>query len=156
MSLGAFWKSKSLDEMSAEEWDALCDHCGQCCLHKLEDVDTGAIAVTDIACAYLDLETCSCSDYANRKANVPDCIQLTPQNVGDLPWLPETCAYRLLANGKALAQWHPLISGDPETVHQAGISVRGKALSETGVEDMEDHITRWIEAKVKRGGSPFG
>ncbi len=156
MSPSPFWETKTLAEMSALEWDSLCDHCGQCCLHKLEDVDTGAIALTDVACTYLDLGTCGCSDYANRKKNVPDCVQLTPENVGELPWLPETCAYRLLARGETLAWWHPLVSGEFETVNQAGICVRGKAISETEVDDMEDHVTRWIEAKVKSGGSAFG
>lgn len=146
-----FWKRKTLAEMSPEEWEAVCDGCGQCCLHKLEDVDTGEIALTNVACAYLDLGVCQCKDYANRKTVVPDCVQLTPETVGDYLWLPETCGYRLLHEGKDLAWWHPLVSGDPETVHDAGISVRNKAISEDQVGDVEDHVVAWLNA----GATPF-
>ncbi len=140
-----FWRTTPLSEMTDRQWESLCDGCGQCCLHKLEDSDTGAIAVTEVSCAYLDLETCRCKDYANRSSNVPDCVTLTARNISALHWMPQTCAYRLVAEGKDLNWWHPLISGDPDTVHQAGISVRGKAISETEVGDLEDYVSGWLE-----------
>ncbi len=139
-----FWKTTPLAQMTQEQWESLCDGCGQCCLHKIEDADTGAVAVTNVACAYLNSETCRCKDYANRASNVPDCVTLTASNLHSLYWMPETCAYRLLAEGKDLAWWHPLVSGDPETVVKAGVSVRGTVVSEDTVEDMEDHVTGWI------------
>lgn len=141
-----FWKTKSLSEMTQSEWERLCDGCGQCCLHKLEDVDTGTIAVTDVACAYLDLDSCRCRDYANRSVNVPDCVTLTAATIATLHWMPESCAYRRLAEGQDLAWWHPLVSGDPETVHEAGISIRGRAVSEETVDDLEEHVTDWLRA----------
>ena len=147
-----FWQQKSLGEMTPAEWESVCDGCGQCCLHKMQDVDTGEIAVTNVACAYLDLGTCRCRDYNNRKRLVPDCVQLKPADVGDLAWLPETCGYRLLDEGKDLPWWHPLVSGDPETVHQAGISVRGQAISEDRVDDLEDHVVRWLNSGDGRFG----
>lgn len=137
--------------MTAEEWESLCDGCGQCCLHKIEDEDTREIALTDVACRYLDLDRCRCSDYANRQRNVPDCVLLTPETVRRLHWLPATCAYRLVAEGHDLYWWHPLVSGDPATVHEAGISVRGQAISEDEVDDIEDHIQDWLDA----GADPF-
>ena len=133
-----FWRSKTLEEMSADEWERLCDGCGRCCLNKLEDEDTGEIHLTRLACALLDVGTCRCSDYANRQTLMPDCVQITPDKARALPWLPKTCAYRLVAEGRELAWWHPLVSGDPGTVHAAGISVRGRARSETGV-PLEDY-----------------
>jgi len=151
-----FWQSKTMAEMTDGEWESLCDRCGNCCLHKLEDVDTGAIAMTDVACAYLDLGHCTCKDYANRQTNVTDCVQISPANVGNLPWLPATCAYRLVGSGQDLAWWHPLISGRPETVHEAGISARGRAISEDQVDDLEDHVTEWLETSMKLGLAPFG
>jgi uncharacterized cysteine cluster protein YcgN (CxxCxxCC family) len=120
-----FWKRLSLEQMSAGEWESLCDGCASCCLNKLEDEDTGEIAWTAIRCRLLEADTCRCSDYQHRSQHVPDCIQLTPQNARTISWLPPTCAYRLIAEGRDLYWWHPLVSGDPETVHQAGISVRG-------------------------------
>ena len=156
MSEQPFWKITPMAEMSAEQWESLCDRCGNCCLHKLEDVDTGAIAVTDVACAYLDLGHCTCRDYANRKRNVPDCVQITPDTVGDLHWLPQTCAYRLVASGQDLPWWHPLVSGSPETVHEAGISVRGRAVSEDAVDDLQEHVTAWLDTSMKLGLAPFG
>ncbi len=115
-----FWKQKTLEEMTREEWESLCDGCGRCCLIKLEDEDTSEIVYTRAACKLLNLHTCRCKDYANRFAKVPDCVNLTPEAARTLEWLPETCAYRLVANGEDLAWWHPLVSGDPETVHDAG------------------------------------
>lgn len=142
-----FWKVKSLDEMSPAEWESLCDGCARCCLNKLEDWDSGEIVWTDVACELLDGETCRCKDYDNRAATVPDCIQLTPEEVRTLTWLPPTCAYRLVREGDDLYWWHPLVSGDPETVHQAGVSVRGRTVSEVGIsiEDYEAHVVSWPE-----------
>ncbi len=133
-----FWRRKQLEEMTRKEWESLCDGCGQCCLIKLEDEDDGTIYLTKLACALLDVGTCRCSDYRNRHDLMPDCVSITPEKVRELPWLPATCAYRLIAEGKELAWWHPLVSGDPETVHSAGISVRGLARSESHVEE-EDY-----------------
>ena len=138
-----FWKTTPLDQMTKEEWESLCDGCARCCLHKLEDVETGEIAQTNVACRLLDLGSCQCTNYPERSRLVPDCITLTPDLVGKLSWMPKTCAYRMLAEGRDLAWWHPLVSGDPETVHQAGISVRGRAISERRAGDLEDHIVDW-------------
>lgn len=140
-----FWQTKSLDEMTNEEWESLCDGCGRCCLNKLEDWETGEIAFTNVACTLLDDQTCRCKDYANRQKKVSDCVQLTPKEARELPWLPPTCAYRLVAEGRNLYWWHPLVSHDPETVHQAGVSVQNKTVPEDGMdaEDYEDHIVYW-------------
>ncbi len=141
-----FWKRKTLAEMSLAEWESLCDGCGRCCLNKLEDDDTGEIFFTDVGCRLLDGQSCRCRDYADRTRVVEDCMQLTPQNAGELTWLPPTCAYKLLAEGRELYWWHPLISGDPESVHAAGVSVRGRVVaSEEQVreEELEDHIVAW-------------
>ena len=145
-----FWKTKSLEQMTRAEWENLCDGCGRCCLNKLEDEDTGEFIYTRAACKLLDLGTCRCGDYPNRATKVPDCVTLTPQNVPTLGWLPATCAYRLLDEGKPLAWWHPLVSGDPATVIAAGISVKDEAYSENGhtTDDLVDHI--WKLPKAKR------
>jgi uncharacterized cysteine cluster protein YcgN (CxxCxxCC family) len=140
-----FWKRKRLDQMTAAEWESLCDGCGRCCLIKLEDADSGEIAHTDIACRLLDLGTCRCTDYVNRHSKVPDCVRLDAANVGRFGWMPSSCAYRLIAEGKDLAWWHPLVSGDPDTVHRAGISVRGRVVAEGRAGDPEDHIVTWPE-----------
>lgn len=147
-----FWKEKSLGEMSRAEWESLCDGCGRCCLNKLEDEDTGEFLYTRAACKLLDLGTCRCSDYANRARRVSDCVALTPANVGELGWLPQTCAYRLLDEGKPLPWWHPLVSGDPGTVEEAGISVKGEAYSEEGisVDDLVDHLWRLPRARRRK------
>ena len=121
-----FWEMKSLEEMSPAEWESLCDGCARCCLVKLEDEDSGEIAYTDVGCTLLDAGTCRCRDYDRRQAKVADCVRLTPEAVRTLRWLPPTCAYRLLAEGRRLYWWHPLVSGDPSTVHAAGISVRDR------------------------------
>ena len=141
-----FWKTKTLEEMTPSEWESLCDGCGRCCLVKLEDEDSGEIAYTDVGCTLLDGMSCRCRDYANRQAKVPECMRLTPSTVRALPWLPSTCGYRLLAEGQDLPWWHPLVSGTPDTVHEAGISVRGRVTaSEEDVPDekLEDYIVAW-------------
>lgn len=126
-----FWQRKSLREMTRREWEQLCDGCGRCCMLKLEDEDTGEIFMSRVACRLLNIPTCRCQDYERRHDFVPDCLRLTPAMVEDLKWLPETCAYRLVDEGRDLEWWHPLVSGDPETVHEAGISVRDWAIRET-------------------------
>lgn len=139
-----YWETTALEDMSPEQWEALCDGCGRCCLNKLEDEDTGDILLTRLACGLLDISQCRCSDYANRFELMPDCINLTPEKVRSINWLPPTCGYRRVKEGLGLAWWHPLISGDRETVHQAGISVRGLARSEKGV--AEHNFYRYIIA----------
>ncbi|MEM7748502.1 MAG: YcgN family cysteine cluster protein [Pseudomonadota bacterium] len=126
-----FWQEKTLAEMTSAEWEALCDGCGRCCMLKLEDEDTEQVYMTRIACKLLDIGKCRCQDYPKRHHKVPDCLQLTVELVESLSWLPDTCAYRLVQQGQDLAWWHPLVSGDPESVHQAGISVRTWAMTET-------------------------
>ena len=140
-----FWKTKRLDEMTRDEWESVCDGCGRCCLLKLEDEDTAEIVYTRLACKLLDIGSCRCGDYDNRHAKVPDCVELTPQSAGTLAWLPSTCGYRLLANGDDLAWWHPLVSGSADTVHEAGISVREFAVSETKVKNgrYERFLLKW-------------
>ncbi|UNK37192.1 YcgN family cysteine cluster protein [Shinella sp. H4-D48] len=140
-----FWKTKTLAEMNDAEWESLCDGCGLCCLNKLEDWETGEIVWTSIRCTLLDGESCRCSDYENRQATVPDCIRLTVESVSEIPWLPPTCGYRLVRDGLDLYWWHPLVSGDPDTVHQAGISARGRTMSEDGIDidDYEDYLVTW-------------
>jgi uncharacterized cysteine cluster protein YcgN (CxxCxxCC family) len=143
-----FWERKRLDELSWPEWEALCDGCGQCCRHKLEDADTGVVFPTRVGCQLLDGHSARCSDYAHRHDTVPDCIQLTVERVAAYHWLPDSCAYRRLYRGQSLEWWHPLVSGDPETVHQAGISVRGALVNERELgadEALEDYLeeTPW-------------
>jgi uncharacterized cysteine cluster protein YcgN (CxxCxxCC family) len=140
-----FWKTTALSEMSAAQWESLCDGCAQCCLAKVEDVDTGAVHYTDVVCRYLDERKCRCTAYSERTQLVPDCVRLTPENLGELSWMPETCAYRLLWEGKPLPQWHPLVSGSDQSVHEAGISVRGHCISEAFVheDDLVQRIIDW-------------
>ena len=141
-----FWESKSLDELEPAEWEALCDGCGLCCLRKFEDADTGDIAYTDVACRLLDRETCRCTDYTRRFARVSDCIGLAADNRQQLKWMPATCAYRLLDEGKRLPEWHPLISGRDDSVHEAGISVKDRSVSEEHVheDEIELRIVDWV------------
>ncbi len=144
--IAPFWKTKSLEEMSGPEWESLCDGCGKCCLSKLEDEDTGDIYFTSVGCRLFDGATCRCSDYANRLARVPDCIGLTPDNVRTIPWLPSTCAYRLVAEGLDLYSWHPLLTGDSDSVHRAGVSMRGRVTAnETEMSDPEDYLDHMLE-----------
>lgn len=137
-----FWEQYPLEELTAEEWEALCDGCGQCCLLKFQDDESGELAVLNLACELLDLHSCRCSDYEHRLERVPECTRLTPERVGEFRWLPHSCAYRRVAEGRKLARWHPLLSGDPERVHRKGISVRSFAVTSRGVpeEQYEDHI----------------
>ena len=147
MSENAFWRTKALSELSSEEWEALCDGCAQCCQLKLEDEDTGRIGITGVTCRLLDIESCRCTHYPQRHVRVPDCIEFDAASAASLNWLPQTCAYRLRAEGRDLPWWHYLVSGDRNTVHTAGISVRGRAMSEAHVhpDDLESRIVHWIE-----------
>ncbi|NIY80633.1 YcgN family cysteine cluster protein [Celeribacter sp. HF31] len=138
-----FWETVPLAKMSEEEWEALCDGCGKCCLNKIEDADTGEVYLTRVACRLLDDQSCQCGQYEIRKNLVPECIRLTPENIDSHAyWMPTTCAYRLLWKGRPLPDWHPLLTGDPESVHTAGVSVRGRTVPEFEVDedDWEDHI----------------
>lgn len=146
MTAKPFWRGKSLDAMTSEEWEALCDGCGKCCLIKLEDEDSGKIHYTDVACELLDAGKCRCQDYSNRQKRVSDCVTLTPENIGRIKqWMPTSCAYRLLSDGKPLPEWHYLECGDREAVHRAGKSVQGRCVSESKVEidDLPDRIVKW-------------
>jgi hypothetical protein len=141
-----FWKTTRLEDMTGAQWESLCDGCARCCLAKLEDEDTGAIAYTDVGCKLLDDEACRCTDYANRSDQVSDCVRLTPEVVRTVKWLPPTCAYRLVGEGRDLYWWHPLVSGDPDTVHTAGVSVRGRVSTfedRVRPEDLQDFIVDW-------------
>ena len=134
-----FWELP-LAELSRAEWEALCDGCGKCCLHKLEDEVTGELFATNVACRLLDRKSCRCSDYRDRRAYVPDCVRLSQANIARMDWLPSTCAYRLRHEDRPLHDWHYLISGDPESVHKAGMSVRGWTVTEDQAGELEHHI----------------
>jgi hypothetical protein len=141
-----FWETKTLAEMSDQEWESLCDGCARCCMVKLEDEDTGEIHFTSVVCHLLDDDTCQCSRYPQRHELVDDCIQIDAQNIATVRWLPGSCAYRRLSEGRGLADWHPLISGSPASVVEAGMSVRGNVVSEAAVHpsELESHIIRWV------------
>ncbi len=142
-----FWETKTFSQMTSREWESLCDGCAKCCLHKLEDEDTGEVYYTDIACRYLDENTCRCQNYAQRQQLVEGCIKLRPEDVAQFDWLPSTCTYRLLAQGEDLPAWHPLLTGNSILIHQLGFSVKGKVVSENDIpeEDYEDRVIHWIE-----------
>ncbi len=142
-----FWRRKALAEMDRAEWESLCDGCGKCCLIKLEDEDTGEILHTDVACHLLDLDKCRCSRYADRQVLVPDCVKLDAENIGTLNFMPSTCAYRLLSEGKDLPSWHPLMTGKRDSTRRLGMSIRFRAISEAEVRerDLVDHIVEWPE-----------
>ena len=139
-----FWETKSLNQMTKVEWESLCDGCGKCCLHKLEDIDTGEISVSNVSCSFLDQTSCKCKDYKNRNENVPDCIQLDLNNLKKLDWLPSTCAYRLIDEGESLHDWHHLISGSSETIHERGMSVRDCSVNESSLKNVEEYILEWF------------
>jgi uncharacterized cysteine cluster protein YcgN (CxxCxxCC family) len=147
-----FWRHKKLSELTAKEWESLCDGCGRCCLKKLQDETSGKIAYTDVACKLLDRERCRCRRYAARHELVPDCVALRLDDDSTFEWLPTTCAYRKIAAGKPLDWWHPLVSGDPDSVHRAGISVRGRTIAERHVETehLDTRIVRWIKTAPLR------
>ena len=140
-----FWDVVPLSEMSDEQWESLCDGCAKCCLLKLEDEDTGEIAFTNVACRQLDLQSCRCKNYSRRSRLVPDCVTMTPENIPNLSWMPKSCAYRRLSEGRGLPSWHPLLTGDRNSIHTAHASARGRIISERIAGDLEDHITSWPE-----------
>ena len=143
----AFWKQKALGDMSQSEWESLCDGCAKCCLVKLQDEDTDKVAYTNVVCKYSDFDTCQCTEYQRRNELVPHCVWLKPEMVDEFFWLPSTCTYRLVAEGKNLPQWHPLISGDTESVHISGNSIKDKVYSENHIhpDEVEEYIIHWVE-----------
>lgn len=147
VSKGSFWKIKKMEEMSYDEWESLCDGCSRCCLHKIEEEGAAGIVYTHIVCRYMDMESCRCNVYKLRSRLVPDCVTLKPPDLDRLSWLPQTCAYRLIFEGKDLMWWHPLVSGNPATVFEAGISVRGRVLSEEYVhpDGWYEHVIDWVD-----------
>ncbi|MEM1196747.1 MAG: YcgN family cysteine cluster protein [Pseudomonadota bacterium] len=148
-----FWE-RPLRELNRAEWEALCDGCGRCCTHKIEDEDTGAIEQTNVACKLLDTATAQCGDYRNRKAFVPDCLRLTLKVVESVPWLPATCAYRIRAEGRPLHSWHYLICGDREAVKRAGVSVAGRVVIEAEAGPLEHHIVEWSAPRLDNLATP--
>ncbi|RLA17770.1 MAG: YcgN family cysteine cluster protein [Gammaproteobacteria bacterium] len=140
-----FWETKKLSEMTAAEWESLCDGCAKCCLNKLEDEDSGKIFFTSVVCNLINLDTCQCTHYSERTTLVPDCIDLKQHDFSEYNWLPATCAYRLLSDGKPLANWHPLISGSQESVKEAGVAISSFAMKESQIDDLQEHIIEWLE-----------
>ncbi len=139
-----FWETVPLAELTTEEWEAVCDGCAKCCLLKLEDADDGTVYFTDVHCFLLERATCRCGDYANRTVRVPACIELAPGQLDAVFWMPMSCSYRRLAEGRGLASWHHLVTGDPDAIHRAGASIRGRAVPETDVDDdLEDRLIDW-------------
>ena len=145
-----FWKTKKMSQMTQAEWESLCDGCGKCCLNKLIDTDTNELFFTNVACKLLDTKSCQCTRYQDRSKLVKDCVRLTPRNVRKIRWLPDTCAYRLVAEGKDLYDWHHLKCGDRNAVHRAGISGRGRVISETEAGELEDHIVDWSTPQPRK------
>lgn len=139
----AWWEKKHLSEMSRFEWEQICDHCGKCCLHKLEDEADGTVYYTNVACSLVDAKSCHCTNYENRRELVPTCLQLTVNNLDQIDWMPPSCSYRLLKEGQTLAAWHHLITGDKNSIHQCGESIQGKYLNETDVSDLQEHVVEW-------------
>ncbi len=143
-----FWETKTLAQMSADEWESLCDGCAKCCLHKLEDEDDGAVYYTDVACQYLNLLTGRCRDYVNRQSNVPNCVSVTPSNINDMTWLPDSCAYKRLERGQGLASWHPLIAKNAQKkMLKKGVSVLGRVVSETDIPEAlwQERVIYWVD-----------
>jgi uncharacterized protein len=143
MTPTAFWREKTLAQMTQAEWESLCDGCGKCCLHKIREKN-GTLSPTNVSCRLLDTTSCRCGNYARRKALVPDCVVLTPASLKTIDWLPATCAYRLIKEGKDLAPWHPLLSSDPNSVHKAGISMQGRCISERDAGPLHEHVVSSI------------
>ncbi|MEE9356964.1 YcgN family cysteine cluster protein [Candidatus Vondammii sp. HM_W22] len=139
-----FWENRPLSALSKEEWEALCDGCAKCCLHRLEDIDTREIRFTNVCCRYLDQDSCHCTDYPNRSVNVPECVTVTLEVLDDPYWLPESCAYRLLAEGKPLYWWHPLVSGTRDSLTKSANRIGGRVVSELDADDLEYHMIDWI------------
>lgn len=140
-----FWKQKTLARMSPEEWESLCDGCARCCVYRLEDEDTAEIHFTNVHCRLLDTSTGRCTDYRNRSVRVPDCVTITLKELENPYWLPKSCAYRLLAEGRDLPQWHPLVSGNPESVVEAGQRVCDRTINEDEADSLENHLVDWLE-----------
>lgn len=142
----SFWQGRKLAELSADEWESLCDGCAQCCAHKLEDEDSGAVAITDIACRLLDVKECRCASYSKRNEEVPACLPLNPERVTQFSWLPDTCGYRRVAEDRPLPYWHHLLTGDKELVHTLGVSVKNQLVKEESIEesDWQEHVIRWV------------
>ncbi|MEO1293385.1 MAG: YcgN family cysteine cluster protein [Pseudomonadota bacterium] len=142
-----FWERRSLEDLTKAEWEALCDGCGKCCLRKIEYEDTGEVDYTNVACRLLDRQTCRCRNYPERKRHVPDCTVVTVENLDRISyWMPESCAYRMLHEGRPLEPWHPLISGRADSVHEAGISIAGRMISEEVIDedDLEDYVVEGL------------
>lgn len=146
MSNSRFWETLPMQDWTRSQWESLCDHCARCCLHKIEDIDSREIYFTNVCCRYLDQQQCQCTRYRERSELVPDCVTLTPADLDDPYWLPDTCAYRLVAEGKPLPNWHPLLSGDQASVTEAAISVGGRVISELEADDLEQHLVTWVKA----------
>lgn len=147
MSERPFWESKKLQEMTRPEWESLCDGCGKCCLIKLEDEETNLIHYTRVVCQYLDQQKCRCTVYEKRRKLVPTCVKLQPEELDGLYWMPSTCAYRLLQEGKPLPVWHPLIAGNRKAMIESGNTVTGRVVSEEYVhdEELQEHIVHWVD-----------
>ena len=145
-----FWQTKTLAQMTPQEWESLCDGCAKCCLHKLQDEEDGEVYYTDVACRYLNLTSARCNAYGDRLTNVPECVALTPDNIQDMPWLPDTCAYKLLHQGQALPAWHPLIAKNSIKMQKKGVSVLGRVVSETWVspDQYEERVIYWVNSFI--------
>ncbi len=152
-----YWETVAFDQLTDKQWESICDGCAQCCAHKLQDEDTDEIFFTNVVCEYLDTQKCQCSVYGDRHTHVPDCIKITPENAKELTWIPETCGYKLLAKGKPLPAWHPLVTGDLQSTEKAGMSIRNKVISEADIEmdDLEDYLVEndYFSALCERIGA---